>query len=212
MKKHLAATIVLGITVFLSGAAAAEENLMRISPEMRLKRGDVNNSGDAVLNVTITKINTDSLPELLKQNIKGTLMMCGEDPDRIDTVRSYAWTSAHHVDQGLGPNFIVEFTPLPPKTAPSTCMQGKICDQEGCLLQGYVPVEANSWKQDFELRSLRLGFPTTLAADGINHKTALQILSYKADCKEANGTLANGGCLRNFDWRNFGLRVIPPSQ
>jgi hypothetical protein len=199
----------LALVLVASGPVLAEQ-LMRLSPEMRLSRG-TSDKGESSQNVTVSPLNGVDLPDFIRERVKGLLLMCAGDADQLGNVRAYAWSGDRHANENLSPNYVVDFSAVKIKADVSSCGQTPICNAEGCLLSGYTPVDATTWKQDFELRNMKLDFVTIPGTDTSSSQTQIQTLSNKRDCAESGGAKTDGGCLRRFIWRNFGLKAVPLS-
>jgi hypothetical protein len=194
-----------------SSVAMAGEQLVRMSPDMHFRYGKAD-TGETSQNVTVNPADIASLPDYIQERIRGLLFMCAGDTNQQNNVRVYTWSGDRHAKKGLPPNIVIDFNGVKASANAAKCVDRPICNAEGCLVYGFTPTDANAWEQDFEIRSTRIGFITTAAPTGTSSRTELQTLSNKADCLQSGGAKTPNGCLRRFEWRNYGLKVLPAGQ
>jgi len=201
----------------LVGQDAAAEQLMKLAPETRLMRGDLDED-KIVENVVVAAINPIQLPDSIQDDLKDKLLRCGGDSKQMESLLVYSWQSAWHREHKSSLSYLVDFSSLPPVVKQGVgvavdgqkCLLGDVCTDEGCLLMGYSPVPGKViWNQDFEVRSTHTQL-VAVPASKTKNSLEIRILSNKKDCAQAKGIQTKKGCLRRFAWRKFGLSTIDP--
>jgi hypothetical protein len=191
-----------------SPAAGWTEDLMKLPPEMRLVRG-ATDMGEVSENATVSSITSDQLPDAVRQDVEAKLLHYAGNLKQEGSPLVYVWDAPWFHQQGLPPNYIIDFSAIQPTASLTPAMTDPPCTGEGCLMVGYTYVTANtSWHQDFELRSAKTDFVPVESADDKNYQLVIRTVSGKTDC--TNGSETTKGCLRQFTWRKFGLSIIPP--
>ncbi len=188
--------------------ARAEEQLMKLAPEMRLSRG-VPYQGEAAENVSATPVQYTDVPQSILDETKSHLLSCTGKIEQLANVKFFQWVSDWTREKGLPPSYIVDFGKVKVEQDLASCETGPICDEDGCLFLGYAAVDSTHWKQDFELHVTYAQFGEIKEADG-RKRAEIDVISNKKDCKENGGVESNQGCQRRFHWKNYGLSILPP--
>jgi|GEM_PF-3404135 len=202
-------SVTLILLALLCASPSSAEDLVKLSPEMRLSRGSAD-QGESSENVDLFQVKAEELPPSIAEEVKASTLICFGSQAAISSIRIYGWRSDKNKKQGLRPNLIVDYTGLAPLTAQQKCTAHPLCDSQGCVIKGYAATaQGPGWVQDFELRATRLIFTTSTQSQ--KKRTGINTLSNIKDCVKTNGKETDGGCLKRYEWRTFGLSQLSPN-
>lgn len=188
--------------------AGQAENLMQLSPEMRLVRGS-SDQGEASYDAVVKKISVDQLPDSVKEDVKAQLLRYTGDINKISDVLVYSWDSPWFHDQKLPPNYLINFAAVQPSPKLLPSLKDPPCNDEGCLVVGYTFSTGKSWQQDFDMRASKVSFVQVPTGGGSNYQMEIRTLSKRDNCNR-DGQDTKQGCFRRFSWRKYGLSVVMP--
>lgn len=196
---------------FFVPAPAQAEQLIKLEPGMRLLRGTAG-QGEVSYDALVSYLSPEQLPGSIQEELKARLVSYAGDSKQFDSLVVYIWDSPWFHAQNRPPNYVIDFSKIVAPAKAKGDFDAPVCNEEGCLLIGYsffVSGSNATWKQDFELRSRKTGFVRVPLSNNQDFQVEIQTVSGKKICDD--GVPNGDDCIRRFEWRKFGLALLPPS-
>ena len=197
----------LVLIMLASPISGHAENLMKVPPEMRLLRGTPD-QGEASLNAVVTQMAPDQLPDNVQEEVKVKLIEYTGNIKQLANLVVYSWDAPWFHAQNHPPNYLISFASIQPEEKLAVSLTSLPCNDEGCLLVGYASGGDGVWRQDFDMRAVKIDFVQVPASNKKDYQLEIHTLSHKDNC-EKDGAQTKRGCMRKFSWRKLGLTVLP---
>lgn len=184
---------------------------IRYNPKERLTMPASKTNGlKAATNVVIKEVNFTSLPQFIQNQADIIADDCTKSGENKKLIKFYRYVSDATRDAGLSANYLVDLSGLSSKSQ-QACMVDSACNDDGCMLVGYLSTAYEKWDRHFFVRNKSWKYTHV---ENPHTKSVLTVFDLTETCKKTTGSGGASGdetCTSRRLWLENGFRDYNPN-